>query len=214
MKFKIGDKVRFKDPESPNAKYFDEGLSNLEVKADNLDNSRLLRVWESDKSQWYFVDEDELELMEPRHDFMWAVEQMKQGKKVRRNHWQNWEGFALHNADGIGLMFTNNRYMSDKISISDIEATDWEIFEEEITWEEITKKIRNQLEVSPESPTTIRLNSKVIKILENQILRHTSRGGDKITRIFNMFLIEDDTLKDSEFLLSDEERCKECGHLK
>jgi hypothetical protein len=212
MKFKAGDIVNITEPDTVSLSRFGD-CKNLEIEEIDMDGD--FYIYTHDKLFSCIVFKSEgVELVNGQHDFMWAVEQMKQGKKVRRNHWQNWEGFALHNADGIGLMFTNNRYMSDKISISDIEATDWEIFEEEITWEEITKKIRNQLEVSPESPTTIRLNSKVIKILENQILRHTSRGGDKITRIFNMFLIEDDTLKDSEFLLSDEERCKECGHLK
>ncbi len=70
--------------------------------------------------------------------FGWAVEQMKQGKKVRRKHWKNLNGFALFIYPQIGLLFTNNR-TSDKLTIEDIEANDWEIFKEESA---IEKKIR------------------------------------------------------------------------
>lgn len=74
MKFKIGDKVRFKSPDSQNAEYFDEGLENLTIKEVT---SRGYQVWESDKHTNWFVEEKELEFMDkhklkvPTHIVIW-----------------------------------------------------------------------------------------------------------------------------------------------
>ena len=65
---------------------------------------------------------------------MEAIEKMKEGKKVRRKHWDTMSGFALFESKGVGLVFTNNRF-SDKITVADAEATDWEVFDEEKDWE-------------------------------------------------------------------------------
>lgn len=64
---------------------------------------------------------------------MEAIEKMKEGKKVRRKHWDTMSGFALFESKGVGLVFTNNRF-SDKITVADAEATDWEVFDEEKEW--------------------------------------------------------------------------------
>lgn len=60
--------------------------------------------------------------------FMWAVEQMKQGKKVRRKSW--------YNKDCIQIKGKNYFSWDDKLNlelifnVEWIEGTDWEIFEE------------------------------------------------------------------------------------
>ena len=83
-------------------------------------------------------------------DFNQAIKWMKEGRNVRRIHWKDWSGFHLYNADGIGIMFSNNRHISDKLSISDLEATDWEIYEEKIESLSIIAREHNV------SPSTIR----------------------------------------------------------
>lgn len=64
---------------------------------------------------------------------MRAVTAMKEGKKVRRKHWKSYNGFCLYNSEDIGLMFSNKRHISDKLTIEDIESTDWEIVKERKT---------------------------------------------------------------------------------
>jgi len=61
-KFKAGDKVRFVDENSSNAIYFDAGLENLEIKS-CVEGYGDCRVYESDKSAIWEVQEEELELM-------------------------------------------------------------------------------------------------------------------------------------------------------
>lgn len=61
-KFKVGDIVRFKSEDSMNARYFDEGLTNLEIKGFEPSRNDFYYIWESDKSQYWGVEEDELEL--------------------------------------------------------------------------------------------------------------------------------------------------------
>lgn len=60
-KFQVGDKVRFKKPDSTNAVYFKKGLTNLTVK-EVRDNTGYCSVYESDKSTDWNVRQDELEL--------------------------------------------------------------------------------------------------------------------------------------------------------
>ena len=64
---------------------------------------------------------------------MEALKAIKEGKKVRRKHWDTMSGFALFESKGVGLVFTNNRF-SDKITVADVEATDWEVVDEEKDW--------------------------------------------------------------------------------
>jgi len=63
-----------------------------------------------------------------KHDFMWAVGQMKSGKKVRRKKWDLYEYIYIKQ---------NSKTMSSQIPtfkytpyIESINATDWEIYEE------------------------------------------------------------------------------------
>lgn len=60
-KFKVGDKVRFKSPNSRNAIYFKKGLRNLTIIEPNI-GSKSYRVDESDNSATWHVDEAELEM--------------------------------------------------------------------------------------------------------------------------------------------------------
>ena len=59
MKFKKGDKVRFKSPDSANAEFFIQGLKNLEI--ENQSGTGY-RVWKSDRSRVWWVKRYELEL--------------------------------------------------------------------------------------------------------------------------------------------------------
>ncbi len=68
---------------------------------------------------------------------MWAVEQMKQGKKVRRKDaWKNDEEVYIFENESEGTMEFNPIIGGDHINsaafiLEDFEATDWCIFEEE-----------------------------------------------------------------------------------
>lgn len=61
MKFKINEKVKFKDPNSESAKKFEKGLTNLVIWKVEEAMGRYA-VWENDKSDWHGVKEEELEL--------------------------------------------------------------------------------------------------------------------------------------------------------
>ena len=63
-KFKKGDKVRFKSPDSRNATYFSSGLRNLEI-VESLGISEY-SVREADNSISWCVEEYELELETPK----------------------------------------------------------------------------------------------------------------------------------------------------
>ena len=59
--------------------------------------------------------------------FMWAIEQMKQGKKVTRGYcWVN--AYLIWNKFPMVLNTTTNSYSA--IELVDCEATDWEVVEE------------------------------------------------------------------------------------
>ena len=66
-------------------------------------------------------------------DFMEAVKAMKKGKIVRQSNWENKNVNIFMKEDGwfkyCGKV--NQNYLLD---LSDIEATDWEIYEEEDNW--------------------------------------------------------------------------------
>jgi len=69
--------------------------------------------------------------------FSWAVQQMREGKKVRRKAWDSPEkiDYIKINKNTKGLI-TNNA--DDRIFyLSDYDATDWELFEEPKTLSDI-----------------------------------------------------------------------------
>ena len=63
-KFKVGDKVKFISKKSSNAKYFKRGLDNLEIRSLIIASNYDYRVYESDKSHSWGVEESEIELQE------------------------------------------------------------------------------------------------------------------------------------------------------
>jgi len=63
--FKIGDKVRFKSPDSGNARYFEHGLTNLTIRYNREDLS-YCNVEESDGSNIWLVYGAELEFDTPK----------------------------------------------------------------------------------------------------------------------------------------------------
>ena len=73
----------------------------------------------------------------PVHDFMWAVAQMKEGKKVRRSKYntkicvqyrKDLDGFEVYNLDEE----RNMRPFS--LKSQDVEAADWEIVDDNSYW--------------------------------------------------------------------------------
>lgn len=127
MKFKVGDIVNIK-PDSDVAQLFDNGLNNLEIR--NIENA-YYGVWESDKSYYWAITEEDLELVESKYNFMWAVEQMKKGKKVTRKCVGNW--FMIKEGNHLVRKNRNTKHVTKLCQFYDtfeIEATDWEIFEE------------------------------------------------------------------------------------
>ncbi len=68
-------------------------------------------------------------LIESGHDFMWAVAQMKEEKKVRRKEWGKNVRVNLPGSSVICYSGCNGDD-AKKACIDDVEATDWEIYEE------------------------------------------------------------------------------------
>ena len=60
---------------------------------------------------------------------MEAVKAMKEGKKVKRECWTNLYTFSENDR-----VITNSTSPYLKVNIVDMEATDWEIYEEEDNW--------------------------------------------------------------------------------
>lgn len=70
-------------------------------------------------------------------NFMEAVKAMKQGKKVRRKNSDAIHSFILFNDNKEGRLIWNykqNNVINERLYLEDIEATDWEIYEEEDNW--------------------------------------------------------------------------------
>lgn len=59
--FEVGDLVKFKNPNSCNAHYFDRGLRNLIIKELPDGYEKSFRIYESDKSTSWMVYPDEIE---------------------------------------------------------------------------------------------------------------------------------------------------------
>ena len=74
-------------------------------------------------------DSWEIKLRHPEGTFMWAVNQMKQGKKVRRNFWAE-KSLYIKLIDDAGNNFTYASGIIYSAGLDSIEATDWEIYEE------------------------------------------------------------------------------------
>lgn len=83
-------------------------------------------------------------------DFMEAVKAMKEGKKIRRNNYPfGYKGY-IELEEGH-LQFCNcNENANAIIDFKDIEATDWEIYEEQDEWNlaDELKKDGNELRYS------------------------------------------------------------------
>lgn len=69
-------------------------------------------------------------------DFMWAVAQMKKGKKVRRPYYKEIGWYIKDGGEWIGTTCGKEPIIN---SISNFEATDWEIAEDK-------KTLRNKLD--------------------------------------------------------------------
>ena len=66
------------------------------------------------------------------HDFSWAVSRMKENKKVRRKEWPKGNYYYKDNRTLL-----NHVHLKPDELLFNIEATDWEIYEEEETEIEI-----------------------------------------------------------------------------
>ncbi len=106
-------------------------------------------------------------------DFMWAIAQMKEGKKVRREN--SYGVYHLVN----DIMMKNE--LGDDFSVSNInyfEATDWEIYEEDDDWN-VCKEIKD-------------VEEKSMKIIDKTI--------PEISDIFKTFIqkVKEDYVKKSK----------------
>ena len=157
MKFRINDKVKIIDIDDYYSSYDDWSKKyNLKnwVKNDELPSEKIGKVIATGKhlnglnnlvavkinGQDYIFQEEGLALIETEKDkgtFMWAVEQMKQGKKVRRKAWQGKEIFAIIESDFIRKY---NYWQTPKLDYNDFKATDWEIFEENNIMKELIEE--------------------------------------------------------------------------
>lgn len=80
---------------------------------------------QTDEKYWIKEIDKRLAL---KQDFTWAVEQLKEDKKVRRKSWLN-KGFYLYNISGNVHGFKNDRFT---FFIEDFSSTDWEIYTPEM----------------------------------------------------------------------------------
>lgn len=72
------------------------------------------------------------------HNWKWALEQMKEGKTVRRETYSDGCAVELHHFNLLSSSICKVFYREDgfskiclaPLSVSDYEATDWEIYEE------------------------------------------------------------------------------------
>jgi hypothetical protein len=71
-------------------------------------------------------------------DFKQAVEWMKEGKKVRRSFWSDKTWFIRSKDNNI----LDNNGLQRHYNIESIEATDWEIYQEEDNWSPIIYHIK------------------------------------------------------------------------
>ena len=109
-------------------------------------------------------------------DFKEAVKLMKEGKKVRREHWRYINNFALYEEPGVGLVFNNNRF-SDKLTIKDIEAKDWEVYKEEDDWNLKNFEGFNEYEKAYASSDIILLKEKIIADIEADDYSFIGKSG-------------------------------------
>ena len=73
--------------------------------------------------------------MSEKRTFMWAVEQMKLGKKVRRKDWE--ETYYIHILNDViqkSKYIYGDNYVADRFGLIDFEATDWEVVDEDKDW--------------------------------------------------------------------------------
>lgn len=158
LKYKVGDKVDLKKDTNV-SKHFDYGIIGLEIK-DVFDNNENhisdYAIWNQDKSDYWDVDEcdildysqqvgeqtpsdsratvrlgDSVVSDNPVGTFSWAVEQMKDGKKVRckklaKELYLCKEGYVIT----FKSIKDNSNTTFQGLDIDFIEATDWEIVEE------------------------------------------------------------------------------------
>jgi len=75
----------------------------------------------------FIYDEDgDWEIIEEPHDFQWAIQKLKEGRKVKRTEWVAWSIYLDKEEDTLMIDF-ETRYSG--LSIEDIEAADWVLAE-------------------------------------------------------------------------------------
>lgn len=145
------------------------------------------------------VAEAEMDKVKNREGtFMWAVEQMKQGKNLICNALSK-ELYLAKDGFVIGFFYRENGNLTKHqgIDIEFIEATDWEIFEEKSLVLIIEKQRDKHIKESLIIPNKIRICSGDIKKLQDENI--------EINKIFGMKVVEDDTLLENEMVLSFED---------
>jgi len=121
-------------------------------------------------------------------NFMEAVKAMKEGNRVQRGNWKN-----SYLIDKEGTIHTHLRL--NGILVEDVEATDWEIYEE-VSLRSIQEGIDAFRENNTAIPNRIRLHSKNIEKLHLE---------DSVIEIFGLKIETDDFLNETEAIVYYEE---------
>lgn len=127
MKFKIGDKVRAKKGRECPACV---GRVMTISKTNNGTPYPIICKFDNTDKEELF-EEDALEFATIKHDFQWAVAQMKQGKKVRATCWMpKLYCYSITDLNHITIYDKNlGGELGAELSIRDIES-DWELYSE------------------------------------------------------------------------------------
>lgn len=73
---------------------------------------------------FYEDKEDDWEIVKEPHNFQWAINKLKEGRKVKRSVWIRW---SIYMEDDVFMV--NATTIFHGFSLEDIEANDWELVE-------------------------------------------------------------------------------------
>ena len=134
-------------------------------------------------------------------DFNQAIKWLKEGKKVRRKgwnyHWYNsFTGVGDINVSNIcnpisGQMDEETNSATTYLTIDNVEATDWEIYEE-FFLTTINKGINAFVEKNTAVPNRVRLHSNAIKKLHIE---------DSVVEVLGLMIEIDDSLQENEAIV-------------
>ena len=119
--------------------------------------------------------------------FLWAVEQMKQGKKVRRNQHENTLPWVYSNGEFYIIKENGDRIISH-LSMSHFEATDWEVVEEpkKTLWDKVC-----EYDEYDKLFSAINVREALKEYIEKVKVRYNQYFNNEIESNYNNKIIED-----------------------